>query len=389
MAIDLEVYKEQRLVLFRLVRAVDGCAAVADAPEPDARGWLHDPAQSATPATVHGPVIGLPRSTGGQTSTARVKLERVLVEAAAPVHVRVRAGAGDDVLTVTTPAAGQPLAADGIITVQAGDIATPDRFAIVEVRMGAADGPVAFEFGVRIFQMRVVRLAPHNVSINGTATNVTNADMTRIVRAVNAIYRPIGIEFRSANFPAAAVVRTGYRQAGHVTYNGGAAAHPVPGSAPPVNVPAHDFGEFHGILGQSRVAGHVNVYFVSNFMNCDPGGVTMAGGAVSKGASPAGHGMIMTPAYANNGHVLAHELGHMLELDHPNQNAAGADVLQNIHMHLRLMFAYIRLPASPGYRSDVGYGAGLAGDQLTQRNKVHDTRDRDWYDARSHATYNY
>jgi len=375
-----EVYKWRRVVLVRLVRAVSG-APVADAPDIDDRGWVHDPASGTTPAAVHGPVFGMP-----QNADTRVKLERVRLDpppGGPQLFLTNRVPAESSIAAVTTPASGTALAADGIITVHSGGGSWSNRLVIIDVRVGSDSGPVIFEFGVRVFAMIRLDVQPHIVRINGTlcATNQARIDTLRDV--VNRVWRPVGLRFNFKPVAGHTVTRTGCITAGEVTTNNSSAPVPNPLGG---TLAANDWTEFNNILLQDRVASHINIHWVVRFTNLGvaaPNQHNTNAATYDRVAWPAGCGIIMNDTA--DGNDLAHEIGHFLSLNHPDENAAGASVIEHVDMLRRLMYSFRPFAANAAYRANVGYGANQRGALVTMRNRSQDRRDNDWNDSRTRA----
>lgn len=367
MAFTEEVYRWRRIVPLRLVRAVTG-APRWNAPEVDDRGWLHDPAPTTPPgptrAEVHGPVIGMTRSTEASENVVRVKIVRERIDPGAALYIKSR---DTNAVEIVTPATGHTLPADGIVHLRAKVITTNNKFAVVEVRHASDTGPVIFEFGVRVFKTIPINVQPHRVRINGTLCTTNQAGIDDLRRVVNRIWRPAGIYFRFRTVAGHTVTRTGFANAGEITYND---------QSTPQN-----WAEFYSVIGQDRVANHVNLYFIRRFTNVGfaPPQHTMQAGTLDRVASSTNHGVIMTDSA--DGNDLAHELGHFLSLDHPDE----VSNLKDVDSRRRLMFRYNPYSTSRAYRRNVGYGNLNRGALITMRNKPQDRRDNDWNDSRTRA----
>jgi len=369
-AIAEPVHGFRRIAALALERAVTG-HTVADAPEVDDRGWDPDPSgASYTRADVHGPVVGLSVGTD-----ARVKIKRVKLEAAAPLYVVSK---DTTIVSITAPAAGDPVPADDIITLHGESGGSGNTFAVVEVRLGSTTGPLLMEFGVRVFEVIRVDVRPHLVTINGTACTTTQADITALATAVNAIWRPCGVRFRFGATAGHAVARAGFFNAGQITYNDTGAAVGA--------VPANYWTEFWDVRGQDRAANTINLYFVHQFTN-----VGRAAGhqhdlnamTWDRSNDATRHGVIMKDGA--NGNDLAHEFGHFLSLPHTDEDPIGTNSREDMWVCRELMFSFRPYAASVGYREEVGYGHQQRGALITMRNRPQFNRDAEWFDARTRA----
>jgi hypothetical protein len=249
---------------------------------------------------------------------------------------------------------------------------------VVEVRLGSTTGPLLMEFGVRVFEVIRVQVRPHLVTINTTAPNTTQADLTRQEREVNAIWRPCGVRFTFGTATGHNVVRTGYFNAGEITYNSsGAVAE---------GVPANYWTEFWDVRGQDRAASTINLYYVHEFTNVGAAaGMRHALNAMTwdRDLDATRHGVIMKDGA--NGNDLAHEFGHFLSLPHPDEEVIGTSSREDMWVLRQLMYSFRPYNAAFGYRHELGYGGHQRGALITLRNRAQYNRDAEWVDARTRA----
>lgn len=310
MAIGLQVHpkKWRRVVLVRFERAATGDPDITR-PQPDDRGYA---------APERGPIFGIV-----QGDTVTVRLRREMVENAAPLFVT---SSDTSVFTVASPATGNLLPSTEVMDIQitgAGGGAHPTpRTAELEVRFASngsspPSGPIIHQATIWVWHpLHTIPVRPHNVTIEVNsgpmprAARASVANVDAIMRLVNAIWRPCGLEFvpHSGGSWAAATQ--------NITVALGRAGHIDLGTWP---------GEADTVLSNGvATAGVINAFFIHRFV----------GGTLGLGISPAtaasdgftrtgiiladeteiGGGIAHTTAFAAND--LAHEIGHFLGLSH-------------------------------------------------------------------------
>jgi len=152
---------QQSICPVRFQRAVTGLPA-RDAPDVDDRGF----AMGTRPATwgstdTEGPMVGIRMG-----DTIRVKVVREDMENTGDLYVT---SSDSNLVEVIAPVNGGPLPNTGIFQIR-GVVDRRNAPVKVEVRYGAADGPIIGELEPHIYQEVSLRLAFHLVTIRGTAT---------------------------------------------------------------------------------------------------------------------------------------------------------------------------------------------------------------------------
>ncbi|HXB72166.1 MAG TPA: hypothetical protein VNY05_28270 [Candidatus Acidoferrales bacterium] len=336
----------------RFGRAVTGPPLI-DAPDVDDRGF----AMGTRPGT-----WGSTDARGAMLSvtegdTIRVKVLREDLDDTAPLFV-----------TSTNPAAvaivgaAGPLSPAGIFSLR-GIRDSKNVTVKIQVHLGSADGPVLGEMEPHVFQLRQVRVRAHLVTINGTSTVRTAASLVPLFADVNTIWRAAGIEFLYDQAQTRIGSINGFATAGTVT----------------TDLQNGRFAEFSRVLnlrdppgdpGPDANAG--NVYFVRN--SSDPTsnwtGLTLD----KESPRPGGFGVVLLDR--GNAHELAHELGHLLNLDiHAGENGAGTHFRDDVASERRMMFDFSPLDVNqPAFRHDVGYGNLVPG-ELIDVKSLGDVRD--------------
>jgi hypothetical protein len=122
----------------------------------------------------------------------------------------------------------------------------------------------------------------------------------------------------------------------------------------------------------------INLYFVRRIVFIDDKGIEndSTAGLTSGNEVDSGHGVILADAdLGGDARVLAHELGHYLDLSDHSDEASNRKVIRGDMWSIRrLMFSRVP-PAEPPHRHDVGYGAGLRGALLTLKDLKGDPND--------------
>lgn len=369
MAFLIPVHKWTRIVPVRFLRApdIDDPAMErgppdANAPDPDDRGFL--PAGQGCAVLP----VGLDESLAeGRVPETRVRLIRQNMEEAGVLHVVASDPARLEV-TVPAPGAALPAARKMMVKFKAKSAGE----AYLEVRFGAAEGPVIHRLRVVVSPPRDVRLAAHVPTINGAAVDDPSGapgdivpprsfrnddEILGLIEDVNQIYFPYGIRF----VPDPEIDRAGVLNFTHQGF---------------VHVLTE---EFNRTTASNRVSGAVNMYFVPQLQFDDTTIMNQWGGAANSARrAPQTFGSIITDVTVT-GQAVAHELGHVLNLvKNPrythvntvrdaNNPGSGRDVRDDIVSRRRLMFAYISLGpvVGMGYRHDVGYDIGNTGSMLT------------------------
>ena len=192
------------VVPVRFTRAVSGGPDIT-APDPDDRGHVMPIPDNWVPTTARGFSFGL---TVGES--ARIRVERVDIDPSAPLAVRLRIGTPHQI-QLTRPAGGGALPADGIIELrgivdQAAQFGT--KGTVIEVRLGSLEGPVLAEAEAHVLTPLTLNVAAHIHTLHpesgppGSGTKPTHngapLDLDRLFELVNAIYRPAGVRVRLA-----------------------------------------------------------------------------------------------------------------------------------------------------------------------------------------------
>lgn len=366
MAIAKEVYKWERLVPVRFSRLADpaNVASIsgpprADSPDMDDRGYDR---------RGHEPIVGMIEAT-----QIKVRLSRENIENAVPIFA---ASSDTAIITVATAGVGAQLPNTEHAWIQITALADSGgnpATAKVEIRHGAADGPVISELTVHVFEPLTVDVTPHVVTISRAAVAATPAVGT--TPAVAATPAVAGAAPGAVVADIMAMVSTIWKPCG-VTIN----IQPIENDAvnfATANIVSDDPfpGEVNTLLGTNWVADTINVYIVKQI-----GTATTLGYGISRASTrtfgldnpgivlaetDAGGTVRDTQYWAND---LAHEIGHFFRLWHPG-NREGANVWQDTWSRRMLMHNFNRtLGANPPQPrlGDAGYGTNAAGTQANR-----------------------
>jgi len=370
MAIRVRVKNgKQVIVPLRFERAVTG-APVADAPDLDDHGFE----MGTRPGTwgrmdMRGAMVSITEG-----DTIRVKVSRQDIDTGAPLYA-VSTDTG--VIEVVQPAGGGPIPGDGVFQIR-GVRDFANRNVKVELRLGAANGPVLGEVEPHIFQMgntRELRVCIHFVTIRGTRTARTAASMTNVIERVNRIWRPCGISFR---YDAASASHAREDTVNNLLPGFGGALFAAAGTITThLTATPATWQEFSTVVNTNPRANYINIYCVQQA----PEFIGLA--YSNANARPNGYGIAIVDRADTND--LAHELGHILHIDsHSNEDNAGTRVRADMWARRCLMYSF-NPHGGAGHRNDVGYGAGIRGALLTVKDLGCDPRDGELAHARRHA----
>lgn len=390
MAIHVKAFKKDKnsavhsqiIVPIRFTRACTG-APQKDCPDLDARGFeMANRPRTWGVTEVRGAMVGM---TVGDT--IKVKLLREDIDSSCPLYIT---SDKPNLGRVVSPSPESPLNAEGIIEWQ-GIKDVRDDTAIIQVHLGSPDGPVIGELETHTFNLVKVNVCLHRVTLQGANHGIpamtarSDADIENMFKVVNAIWRPCGIEFvikerRTPTFTLTSTTTliTGPRQGCVVIDN------------------SDNWAVQHTeLMGKNPKRGMVNVYFVNRIWDIsDPNGGSVLGIGTSLTAGYGNYGVTLPDGADEND--LAHELGHVLNLDfhgrgvvaHADDNSTTRHFRQDIYTRRRLMHSYNPHPPDvdePAYRGNVDYGNDLRGCLLTLKGLPNDDTDGEVAESRRRA----
>ena len=364
----------------RFARAVTG-APVGNAPDPDDRGFALG-SHGLWRTDARGAVVGVPVG-----ETIRLKVIREDIDAGATIFVT-----SNQERVVVTPTTALP--ASGVFQVRVtGPLLVGAK---IEARLGAANGPVLGEMIVNVMGWANVPVCCHLVTLNGTvlndggspvpaATSRNQAAVRALLNTVNAIWLPMGIRFNIVEFKN--TVRTLTATHGNIT--GAYQGHVGVDNSNQWYVQATELGRVN------RRAHSVNIYFIRGTYNADDGSFNDVRGIGTTVTAAADYGVVVPDPC--DGNDLAHELGHVLNLDfhgggnigHSDDTAATEHSRDNIWARRRLMYSYNphgTTAGTPARRINVGYGRYVRGALLSIKNLAGDPTDGEYAEARNRAT---
>lgn len=372
--------RSQVIVPLRFTRAGVG-APREDSPDIDHRAW-----QILRPTSYQAPAVA-PR--GGffailQGETVRVKISREHLDSGAALYLTKRDPSGT-ILEIVEPAAGRPIAATGMVRVRgAAATPTPGQGSVLEVRLGAADGPILSECEVRVMSPANVAVQPYILVVNANASPGRTAHVPAVSQDVYdmtaAIWKHAGVNLQIAAPITADVWNSPH--ADSIVFWGNAA------------------GRIAWAVNGHYTASRINVYFVrysqeliqSDGSSFAPLGIglnriAMTGASMTNpgimiavdGIRFAGGGGTWTRPSTGADHTqelandMAHEIGHFLTLSHFGAvNGPGRD---DSYARRNLMHPNNLLPDRASgnniRRNDCGYGtsggSGHRGCMLTMK----------------------
>lgn len=348
------------MVPLRFERAVTGQPR-RDAPWPDDRGWRIARPSGFNATEARGPLFGVLVD-----DTVRLKVTREDLDPGAALYATVSESA-EPQIEVVEPAAGEPIPASGILKIKG--IADTSSGQTLEIRLGAADGPVIAEAEPHVFSRLTLNLTPHAVRIHSAAAAPGTGTVPATDAQINAAF---------------SIARAIWRPAG-VTLNVGAIRRPNLYGAPRDNTAydrttATNRAAFGNVFGLGRVPSTINVYFVGSIegslglgirrettnagtyanrtgiLLAVRGGVTISGASTHTDWVREETGNALTHVLGND---LAHEIGHILTLAH-SHNVHGWPGRKDTYSRQMLMHPQPYLPRAADEaavrRDDVGAG---------------------------------
>lgn len=392
MPITKAIHKIERVVPVRFARAPDANDPATDSgpydpdsPEPDDRGFL--------PHTTGGAVlpVGLNEAVAlALRPETRVRLIRMDMEDAGVLFVTTET-AGVVVITLPAPSTALPNTREMMIKIRAVASGTTH----LEVRFGSVTGPVIHRMQVVVNPLIDVRMAGHVPTINGAPfinpptgapfpaqSTRTDASIRALIATANIIYFPYGIRFVLDAVIDRVGVLNGFKNQGMVD--------------------DLSRSEFTRGTALNRVANTANAYFVPQIADGtvnNPIDQTI-GVATSAKTDPLSFGLYVADI-AVSGQVIAHELGHLLNIVNDPTNeflhintktdpafpGTGKVVRDDIITRRRLMYAFTGLladtvPPTRAYRDNVGYGNQVVGGMLTIKQHDNDKTDLELKEVR-------
>lgn len=336
----------RRVTLVRFVRAVQGFASES-ATDPDDRGFNLDPIY----ANARGPAFGIPGPDGAAPAReCQIQVMRDRLEPAVQLFPEI---VDTGLVSLVAPAAGVPLPASGIITVRAARSPVSGTSTTLRLHAGAAAGPVVGECTVRVCPMINIPAKGHRVNIGGTPPNSNEAVFQSLLANANKILIVAGIKVTLEPGIEEDPVHTDLRTAGTVTL---------------LNTNPWD-DELAKVMRRHSVPGVLNIYMVAHIDRILATGLehdNVRGVGISS-AFVAANPPSGTYVGAQTGFLLrdpddlegfgatfAHELGHVLTLEHYN-NKNGDEVQRNNWSQRNLMFNNSNL-SSGAPVDQIGYG---------------------------------
>ncbi len=358
--ISLPIYKQRKLVPVAFVRAGTGNPTLSQ-PAVDDRGYT---------GTEHGPLVGVL-----QGNTVTVRLQRLYLDASADIYVT-----SDDPVSaaIVTPSGGKLAAgAEADFEIKGLLGGTPKEVKIF-ARFGSATGPIVGRMMAWVFTQLTMQITPHVAAI-ASATGAAVASsvvVANVMNLVKAIWRPCGIDF-----VISATVNDAYTFAnpGHVTWD----------------------AEVNSLLGHSFAAASVNAHFVHCIdIPTSPGvlGLGLSRAFATAHGLPA-PGIILGDTNLDGSNRtadamwiandLAHEIGHFLQLEHPEMLQPPNERKDSWSRRM-LMHNFNLQTASGDWRDDFGYGSSggaiRRGCMITMKNLAQLTTDGECATARATIT---
>lgn len=367
-----EVFKTQRIVPLRFLRAVSGIP-VTGSPDIDDRGYFR---AGVTVGNDHGHVVGV-----AEGSKAKVKLQRVAVEDAATLFAT---SSNSATMTVTNTAAALPGTRETIIEVTGvkGSGSAAPNTAKLQIRHGSATGPIIGELSVWVLTKLDVKITPHNVTIrDASGTGIASAaDIGAVMDLMKVIWEPCGVSFTINPIQNDVVT---FRNAGRARFQ----------------------DEVNTLLATNFIPNTINAYFIDILeMPGVPGALgagfsrpnSVAFGTPNPGIITADRnmrGFSRADDVHSLGNTLAHEVGHFFTLEHPDRrsptDAKPRDFRFDTWTLRMLMHNFNTRPPRTDWRNDVGYGVGRRGALVTMKdlvdsgNPVHHSTDNECVSART------
>lgn len=385
------VYRWERVVPVRFSRAptddptVSSGPIVADAPDPDDRGFL--------PHSTGGPFfsMGLDESVDfANRSKTRVRLLREDIDVAAPLFLKTNP---DGIVSLDSPAPGVRLPSAKAMLIKMRPKAAGETH--LEVHFGSDTGPILHKMKIFVNRMIRIRFKLHVPTINGNVQNDSNgnvvppvstrsdASIRQFIQDMNKVYFPYGIQA----VPDAAIDQTLVL---NLTNQG----------------MVDDSVEWDNVLLRNRVAHAVNAHFVPQIAgpsnpnpNLNIGPDIVGGVGVSLVAGPTDFGLLIADwvAFQSVGHELGHVLNlvndpsgqfvHVNTVTDPTSPGTGKTVRDDIVSRRRLMYAFTNIVPSQKnpHRNNVGYGAGDPGAMLSIKQLNNDKTDKEMAEVRRSA----
>jgi hypothetical protein len=392
MAIRVKAFKKtktstlhsQIVAPIRFTRACTG-PPQKDCPDPDDRGFeMADRPRTWGVTVTRGAMVGI---TVGDT--VKVKLLREDIDNSAPLHIT---SDKPNLVKVVSPDPEIALGSDGMFQLK-GVKDVRDDTAIIQVHLGSSEGPIIGELEPHAFNLVKVNVCVHRVTLNGAnhgipaMTGRTDTDIDAMFEIVNTIWRPCGIEF---------VIKARRTPTFRLTSTTTAITGPRQGCVA-IDNSANWAVQIEELWGKNPRRHMVNVYFVSRIWDVsDPTGAggTTGGAATTMTTGYRNYGVVL-PDDSNEQH-LAHELGHVLNLDyhgggnagHADDNSSTEHFRSDIWTRRRLMYSYhpYDLDAGePAHRKNVGYGAFNTGCLIAVKGLPNDDTDGELAEARKRA----